>query len=227
MNGLKKFGFEFLSIFIAVVSAFALNNWNENRKANNSENKILVEIANGLEKDLLDIRENKMGHQQGSHACDYFRQALTDTSTNIDTLAVYYLSLTRDFVSLQNTAAYETLKSKGLELIQNDSLRLHILSLYEYDYQLLRKLEEEYAEMQHHTNYFKDISKMLAPSFKFDARNYIIGMEYPLKISANEKKELLLILLNIQMNRQFALTFYADIESKVVALQKELKRELR
>ena len=41
----KKHGFEFLSIFIAVISAFALNNWNDNRNADKSESKILIEIA--------------------------------------------------------------------------------------------------------------------------------------------------------------------------------------
>lgn len=44
----EKIGFEFLSIFIAVTSAFALNNWNENRRDDNAANKILAEISNGL-----------------------------------------------------------------------------------------------------------------------------------------------------------------------------------
>ena len=34
-----KYTIEFFSIFIAVVTAFALNNWNDNRKADNSEKK--------------------------------------------------------------------------------------------------------------------------------------------------------------------------------------------
>ena len=50
----KKYTFEFLSIFIAVSSAFALNNWNDNRRDRNAERKILEEIYNGLEKDLDD-----------------------------------------------------------------------------------------------------------------------------------------------------------------------------
>jgi hypothetical protein len=68
----KKHGIEFFSIFIAVVSAFALNNWNENRRDNNSENKILVEISNGLEKDIDDIKLNVSGHKSGISACNYF-----------------------------------------------------------------------------------------------------------------------------------------------------------
>ena len=44
----KRFGFESLSIFIAVVAAFALDNWNENRKEQLAESKILTEVYNGL-----------------------------------------------------------------------------------------------------------------------------------------------------------------------------------
>ena len=76
----KEKGFEFLSIFIAVVSAFALNNWNQNRRDDYSENKILIEISNGLEKDLDDIKENISGHKRGISACKYFRNALTKTN---------------------------------------------------------------------------------------------------------------------------------------------------
>ena len=68
-----KYIFEFLSIFIAVISAFALNNWNDNKNNRNAENKILIEINNGLEKDLNDIRTNQMGHEIGIKSVNYFK----------------------------------------------------------------------------------------------------------------------------------------------------------
>ena len=49
----RKLGIEFLSILIAVTSAFGLNNWNENRRDYLASNKILAEISNGLTKDIL------------------------------------------------------------------------------------------------------------------------------------------------------------------------------
>ena len=51
----KSYLLEFFSIFIAVISAFALNSWNENRRDYNAETKILSEISNGLQKDIKDI----------------------------------------------------------------------------------------------------------------------------------------------------------------------------
>ncbi|MEO6818562.1 MAG: DUF6090 family protein [Ginsengibacter sp.] len=221
-----KFGFEFLSIFIAVVSAFALNNWNENSKANKSENKILLEIRNGLQKDIVDIHANKKGHEQGNLACNYFRNILANQEVNQDSILIHYLNLTRDFISIQNTAGYETLKSKGLELINSDSLRLQIISLYEYDYNTLRKLEEEYYEMQYQANYFKDFNDNLAPHFKFDSLQRITGIHLPLNLPIDKNKILSLYLWKIQFNRQFILTVYVDIEKKIKEIQHHIDVEI-
>ena len=65
MNNLnwKKYALEFISIFIAVVSAFAINNWNDNRNNIISEQKILIEIKNGIEIDIQDFNGNIIGAQ--------------------------------------------------------------------------------------------------------------------------------------------------------------------
>lgn len=221
----KKYSFEFLSIFIAVVAAFALNNWNDNRRDKNSESKILIEISNGLEKDLEDIRLNISGHKAGISACNYFRKKVAGNTTEPDSLMYNYFNLTRDFLSIQNVAGYETLKSKGLELIKNDSLRLKIISLYEYDFNTLRKLEEEYYELQFQENYFKEINQELAPNFVFDDNGNISGFDLPIKISENKKKELLLYLWKIQTNRVFILQLYSGIENKINEVRKNINNQ--
>lgn len=226
MGDWKKYTFEFLSIFIAVITAFALNNWNDNRKADQSENKILIEISNGLEKDIEDIRTNKGGHIRGLNACNYFRHVLVGKEVNSDSLMIQYSALTRDFISVQNTAGYETLKSRGLELIKNDSLRLEIIALYEYNYSLLRKLEEEYSEMQFQENYFIEINKILAPHFQFDINKNLIGINKPLNIQADEEKIILLYILKIRKNREYILKYYSEIENKIQEVQKQILLEI-
>ncbi|MFY0627440.1 MAG: hypothetical protein JXR07_14155 [Reichenbachiella sp.] len=222
----KKYAFEFLSIFIAVVAAFSLNNWNENRKAKMSGSKILMEISNGLEKDVEDIRHNEYGHQQGINACEFFRDVVAGKKVNTDSLMVYYYALTRDYVSIQNTAGYETLKSRGLELIKNDSLRLQIISLYEYNYNILKKLEEEYYEMQFQENYFFEINKSLAPYFLFDDKKEVVGIDLPLKFSGTEENTLLLYLWKIQRNRVYILDYYSEVENKISKIQFQINEEL-
>lgn len=222
----RIYGLEFLSIFIAVISAFALNNWNDNRRENRAESKMLTEIANGLEKDIEDIKMNKLGHVHGINASKYFKKIVAGKCDYPDSLKTYYFGLTRDFISVQNIAGYEALKSKGLELIKNDTLRLQIIALYEYDYNTLRKLEEEYSEMQFHENYFPQINQALGPGFLFDENQGISGFDLALSIPDDEEKVLLLYLWKMESNRRFILNYYADIESKIDRVHRNILREI-
>ncbi|AOW19240.1 DUF6090 family protein [Urechidicola croceus] len=215
----KKYSLEFLSIFIAVISAFALNNWNDNRKDDNAEQKILLEIKNGLKKDLEDLKTNIKGHKRGIKSCQFWRNIVQDNDVIIDSLQLKFIELTRDFTSLQNNSGYETLKSKGLEIIKNDSLRSKLISLYEYDYYTLRKLEEEYEEMQYQKNYFKDINTILAPNLVFDEKGNLITIETPINLDKTQKNILMSYFMKIEVNRKMVILFYHKTEKKIKDLE--------
>ncbi len=223
----KNFAFEFLSIFVAVISAFALSNWNDNRKDGIAESKILSEILNGLEKDKKDVEINLMGHEQGINACRFWRGIIKNETQNLDSLGQHYLALTRDFTSIQNTSGYETLKSRGFELLRNDSLRSKIIALYEFDYQTLQKLEEDYYELQFQENYFFELNKAFAPNFIYDNKGNIISIKLPLNLTTAEKNILLSYLWKIHVNRLFVMTFYNEVKTKINELQKEIELELK
>ncbi len=137
---------------------FVLNNWNENRRDKNAEIKILSEISSGLVEDIEDIHINMAEHKKGIEACKHWRRVLNNKNFSPDSVQKNYLGLTRDFISIQNISGYETLKSKGLEIIKKDTLRFKIISLYEYDFTLLKKLEEQYDEMQFQEICFKAVT---------------------------------------------------------------------
>lgn len=222
----KNYAFEFFSIFIAVISAFALNNWNDNRRDNRAEEKILVEIRNGLKKDIEDLKINIEGHKQGVKACQFWRDVFLNKAVSQDSLQFKYIQLTRDFTSLQNISGYETLKSRGLELVDNDSLRTELISLYEYDYYTLRKLEEDYEEMQFQKNYFKEINDLISPYFIYDERGNLINIETPLPLSKSDQNKLLSYLMKIELNRNFIQFFYTNVEQKVKDMEVRINEEL-
>ena len=224
---LGKFAFEFFSILLAVISAFALSNWNDDRRERNAEDKILLEINSGLQKDLFDIDENIAGHKTGIEACRYHRKLVLGQSVNLDSFAIYNFYLTRDFVSIQNNSGYETLKSKGLELIQDDSLRSTILSLYEYDYEILYKLEETYDELQFHQTYFKPITDIMNPYMLFNDKGFLTGITLPFRLNANDKNRMLLYLMNIERNRMFILNYYEVVKVRLTELSSKIESELR
>lgn len=223
----RNYAMEFISIFIAVISAFALTNWNENRREEEAATKILIEISNGLQKDLEDIRINVYGHKEGVKACQFWRKVLSNEEVNYDSLNQHYLNLTRDFFSAQNNSGYETLKSRGLELLENDSLRFDIISLYEYDYESLKMMEENYYEMQFQENYFKEFNDIIAPNFEFDSLGNMASIQQPLNISPKETKLILTYLWKIQVNRNFILRYYSSMEEKIKSIDQRIEIEIR
>ena len=222
----RSYAFEFLSIFVAVISAFALNNWNENRKERHAESKILSEILHGLDQDLMDVNLNIAGHEDGLNGCQFWTNLLLNKPQEMDSLQHFYMGFTRDYISLFNTSGFETLKSRGFEIIQNDSLRSKVITLYEFHYQLLSKLEEDYSEMQFSASYFESINEYIAPNFQFDENAMIIGIDLPFKMSDDQRSLLLSYLWKIRVNRRFILHYYQDVKKKITALQKDIESEL-
>ena len=226
-QGCAKFLIEFVSVFVAVVFAFTLNKWNENRKDSIAEEKILYEISNGLKKDLDDIASNMDGHRRGIAACKYWRKVVRNEAFSQDSVWINYILVTRDFISIQNRAGYETLKSKGLELITNDSLRLEIISLYEYDFNNLQKLEERYDEMQFYQNYYQEFSRIVSPFLVFDERGVISSIKTPLELNRADKNLLLSYLWKIEVDRNFILYYYSQMQDKTKKLIADIEKELK
>ena len=227
MENWKKYGFEFLTIFIGVFAAFALENWKDNLKDKKIETKILLEIRKGLDKDLEDIKLNEAGHRIGISATKYFKKLITNVVVNEDSLLLYYNKLFRDFVIVQNISGYESLKSQGLDIIENDSLRSEIISIYEYDYSVIKKIEEEYSELQFHTSYYHEFNNILAPHFNFNEYEILININQPLKLSIHDRNILLVDLYKIYSNRLFILAIYSETTKKIEKLKKDIDTILK
>ena len=204
--------------------AFALNRWNEDRKDRNSEHKILLEIQHGLKSDLNDIGTNIWGHQKGLQACDAFVLAIN--GQEIDSVAFHYHHLFRDYVSIQNRSGYEALRSNGLQLVENDSLRSAIINLYDFNYEILEKLEESYQEMQYFSNYFEDMNEILIEHMQVDSAGNLTGFKIGDELEEGQRKYLLNQLNRIKENRAFVTDIYQLCLEEVKALDGMIRDEI-
>jgi hypothetical protein len=212
----NKYLFEIITVFLGVTVAFLLNNWREDVKSRQTEIKILKEIKNGLALDLKDIADNIKGHQAGMNATAFFAKLVKGVAVPQDSAMYHTFMLTRDFVSLQNVAGYESLKSKGLDLIQNDSLRYQIVNIYEYSFQMIRKLEEEYAELALMEQYHPVFMEHFAPYMILDTKtNQVLGYK-PLKgLSPAQKNTLIYLLVRLYFNHNFVMSEYNKVEDTI------------
>ncbi|MBQ4822077.1 hypothetical protein [Aquimarina sp. MMG016] len=222
----KKYVFEFLSIFIAVLSAFTLNKCNDNRAENFSEEKILKEIRNGIELDLKDFSGNKYGHTTSLKVTQMFRDLLQNKKVNQDSIALAYVLLFRDYAPIVNQSGYESLKASGLKTVKKDSLRFEIITLYDFYYKIITIIEDDVDEMKSFSNYFILMNDILKDYMVFDEKGQLVEIRQPIEISPSQKNEIFSYLWRLETNRNYKLRKYELVEEKMKLLKQHIEEEL-
>ena len=133
-------------------------------------------MAAGLNEDLSIFDSNINIHNGGYEASSIIIEALALDKIYFDSLSLYFAMTHNYTVFSPNTGAYESLKSLGIEVIENDDIRLRAIGLYEQGYSNLQ------ANIENCTNYVMNVTMNFNPShfeeFKFfdrDLMNREIG----------------------------------------------------
>lgn len=118
---------EIVLVVVGILIALQINNWNEGRKNSKKEELILQEMLAALTYDSLSMESYLMRIDVSSKA-----------SKNLLAFPEYNDSLVKDFINsiasvvlVPKIAAFEQLKSTGLDIIKNDSLRQMIVTYYD------------------------------------------------------------------------------------------------
>ena len=133
---------EILLVVIGILIALQLNNWNEERKTNSKETMLLKEMVNSIDNDLSNFKNfywqrlkvKKNGLDSLNHYCGN-RLTIQDSTLNS-----FINKSQTDILVTYNEAAFDVLKSTGLEVIQNDTLRALIIRNYQTLLPLFKEL---------------------------------------------------------------------------------------
>lgn len=210
---------EVILIFVGITIAISFNNWNENQKQQKIEIKSLEEINNAIHQDLLDIEENIFGF---SHRVKLYKQLINHIENDLplnDSLQKNLPYLQGVTTFLANTGPYETLKSRGLDTIENDSIRLKISLYYDFEYEKIQTNEKRHYE--HHMNYLKPMMMK-----HFDLSDYrLIPINYEQLINDFDFKQSIYWALRTDA---YMLDLYQALKKKgnllIESLNKEIER---
>jgi len=135
---------EILLVVIGILIALQLNNLNAEQKAAREELKILQEMRYNLAGDLEDCYWNIKKQKELSRSNGSVLRHLEALSPFHDSLRAHYGNLIYSTTQRRNMSAYDHLKAKGIDLIQNDSLRRNITAVYSERYYYIERQELEY-----------------------------------------------------------------------------------
>ncbi|MBK9149182.1 MAG: hypothetical protein IPM12_15360 [Flavobacteriales bacterium] len=133
---------EIVLVVIGILIALSINNASAEAKTRSKELVLLQEMRQNLVADLLDVRYNVTGNLKRIRANEAVLNAFQERTPLSDTLEKHYGNILGNFQLSENTAAWENLKSVGIDLISDDSLRNAISALYSMKYVYLENVEK-------------------------------------------------------------------------------------
>lgn len=125
---------EIILVVIGILIALQINNWNQNRIRHNEELTILKALKVGLETDLGDLRYNANAMRESIASADSVIEAMENDEPYYDSIADYIGRAMFPVKFLYSTSAFETLKSKGIDLVENPKVRDAIVNVYDSGY---------------------------------------------------------------------------------------------
>ncbi len=216
---------EILVLVIGIYGAFELANYGENRNRKRAELEILKVCKTELNADLKDITINMEDLRKSLLAFDILLEVLENDGRYHDSLSWHfnYTLLPMHFV--HSNSSFETLKSKGLDLISNADLRTKLISLYDSQYDLFLQAEtEELAEVQYGMRHI--LPGRFESAFNYDGT--FEGKMVPLDFESLKKDQEYLYFIKTQQNRtrSYQSYFYETLKNSVESMISDLEVEI-
>lgn len=152
---------EIILVVIGILIALQINNWNEERKNNSYELKLLEQLKKDLVLNSDDLKGNLSLQQKGINSAQLLLDSFSNNVPYHDSLLVHFANAGIWTKFIVNEGAYKTIESKGLDIISNLELRELIFKVFEGSLYWLKESEKsiinevEYLRIEKAANYFK------------------------------------------------------------------------
>lgn len=215
---------EIVLVVIGILIALQINNWNENRINRQKEAIYLTELKKALEGDLrgefvpADMRYASIlkGAEKTMNLIE------NEVPVPSDSSAIYFWEFAKpewDFVF--NMGAFENLKSIGMDIVSNDSIRSRISALYSYSYPNIREVNQNYIR------YFDvQVSPLLYSNFKLSRNQNFTKSELEI-LKSNIQIFNTLKLLRVRrifLHKMLIIPVRKEVEALIDAIEIELDK---
>lgn len=213
---------EIILVVVGILIALQINNWNELRKSQNEELNLLADIKSNLVVTLKDLQQDTLGNSKYLRHYLKIEYYINNNLPYNEELDSAFACLTFWYSPYITTTAYNTLESKGLDLIKNEALKNDIVNMYEVKLKTLMvdydKSEWELSQTVVVPFFSKHVRRLHEESL-FQARPNDFE-------SLKTNDEFLNILSMIIRQRKRGFEFYSEAMNDVHQLINQIDKEL-
>lgn len=125
---------EIVLVVIGILIALSINNWNEERKDSVKRHDVLLEIKENVQFNTSQFKAEIKEEKNVIKSIDVVFENIDNYRKYHDSLDFHLYNIGYWPTSSRKSSGYETLKSRGVELIKSTGLRQLIIDLYEKTY---------------------------------------------------------------------------------------------
>jgi len=218
---------EIILIVLGILIALYLSNLNELKKISNTELKILNEILTNLDntRDMYEyVLETEKRYLQYNNMILNYLDNKKPYSDSLDiAFGTYFWIISSNPI----TSGYEYLKSNGLGIIKNDTLREKISFMFESDVKIIKADNETWSNnlqliisYPYQVDHFR---KYFPPDLKLGDDEYAKPIDYNFLLEDEKFKN---INAEIISNRRWNIFSLQNIISRISSLTSEIKTEI-
>jgi hypothetical protein len=212
---------EIILVVIGILIALNINNSNEASKLKHKELVLLSELQQNLKQDLDKLNGNIIGNKKITRSNVIVKFALETKLPFNDSLKYHFGNTFGNFEFTENSSAWENLKSIGLDVISNDSLRNSLAQLYSTKYEYLKNIEKNTDDVYQWEQLYPQILKHI----DIDTL-WVSGTPKNYEELTHDREFLEVVKMNIFM-RNFVQGLYNDVQKNVTLTIKQVDNHVQ
>ncbi|WP_262897662.1 DUF6090 family protein [Algoriphagus lutimaris] len=137
---------EIFLVVMGILIALQVNNWNESQKNKATEQKLLRELKDDLSATLEDLKSDIVIASEHLAISDSIYTSLYLKEEPPTDISIDFWFLFKRGSLFAKISSYESIKNTGIDLIQDDALRIQITNFYEMSLMRIVNLESIIAK---------------------------------------------------------------------------------
>ena len=214
---------EIVLVVIGILIALSINNWNENRKFQNEELNLLADIKTNLQVTLLEFKVDTLTNNMDVIYYKKIEKYINNDLPYTTELDSAFGRLTFWNSPYITSTAYNSLQTKGVDIIKNENLKNNIVQMYQV---ILETLMNHYDKSEWTLN-----QTVVSPFFSKHIRrlhNTSLYLSRPNDFeSLKMNNEFLNILSMLIRQRKRGLKYYNETMNDMHQLINDIEIELK